>query len=299
MAYDTWMDARLQRILLDLRVPDIARAKVSALSGGITNENFLVASGPDRFVLRVCSKDGEALGIDRARERRCALIAAKLGLGAEPVAHSRKHRATLSRFIDGRPLTPPAAARPANLRRVVRSIKICHNGPAFPGTFSPFKTVRAYHALARRNGVALSREVDRALELMERIELTLGPCRDKRPCHNDLLAANLIDDGNTVRIIDWEYAAMGEPFFDLGNFAVNQKLGPEGLRLLLKEYLGEVRQENLERLELHRLASDLREAFWGFAQAGISRLDFDFNGYAAKHLGRFLRGAISFYGRPS
>ena len=92
---------------------------------------------------------------------------------------------------------------------------------------------------------------------------------------------------------------MGDPFFDLGNFAVNQKLGPEGLRLLLKEYLGEVRQENLERLELHRLASDLREAFWGFAQAGISRLDFDFNGYAAKHLGRFLRGAISFYGRPS
>jgi thiamine kinase-like enzyme len=134
---------------------------------------------------------------------------------------------------------------------------------------------------------------------MSRIERSLGPRRKLRPCHNDLLAGNLIDDGKKIRIIDWEYAAMGDPFFDLGNYAANQELGPEASRFLLKEYLGKVKRDDVERLALHRLASDLREAFWGFAQAGVSRLDFDFNSYAAKHLGRFLRGAMEFYARPS
>ena len=45
-----------------------------------------------------------------------------------------------------------------------------------------------------------------------------------RPCHNDLLNANFIDDGARIRIIDWEYAGMGDPFFDLGNFSINHEL---------------------------------------------------------------------------
>ena len=293
------MNTRIRRVLRDMKGPDLSRAQVSALSGGITNENYLVTTDAGRFVLRVSGKGGELLGIDRARERRCAHIAAQSGIGAELVACSEKYGATLSLFIKGKPLAAAAAARPEILRRVVRSIKICHSGPAFPGIFSPFETVRDYSALARKNGVVFPREAARALDVMRRIEESLGPCRNRRPCHNDLLAGNLIDDGKTIRIIDWEYAAMGDPFFDLGNYAANQRLGPEASRVLLKEYLGRAGKGDAERLELFRLASDLREAYWGFAQSGISRLDFDFVGYAAKHLRRFLTGATQFYARPS
>ena len=38
------------------------------------------------------------------------------------------------------------------------------------------------------------------------------------PCHNDLLNANFIDDGARIRIVDWEYAGMGDRWFDLGNY---------------------------------------------------------------------------------
>ena len=84
---------------------------------------------------------------------------------------------------------------------------------------------------------------------------------------------------------------MGDLFFDLGNFAVNQALNEQQCELLLRLYFGEVRPTDLAHLHLMRLASDLRESFWGFLQLGISELDFDYRGYAQHHLTRFLHNA--------
>ena len=109
------------------------------------------------------------------------------------------------------------------------------------------------------------------------------------PCHNDLLPANLIDDGQRIRIIDWEYAGMGNRFFDLGNFAENHELSAEQEQEFLHTYFGREEPNALPPLRAMRKASSLREATWGFAQAGISRLDFDFRQYAEHHLQRFFR----------
>ena len=98
-------------------------------------------------------------------------------------------------------------------------------------------------------------------------------------------------DGQRIRLIDWEYAAMGDPFFDLGNFAANQTLSEESCRQLLQYYFGVVRPQDLAHLYLMRIASDIRESFWGFLQSGLSTLDFDFRDYALKHLERSLQNA--------
>jgi thiamine kinase-like enzyme len=284
------MNPKIRRILSEVPRLDFSKAEVTQLSGGITNENYKITLGDKRFVLRISGKGGEMLGIDRANERRCAKIAAKAGIGAEIVASLENFGATLTRFIDGAPISRVAAGDPSTLRRIVRSIRKYHGGPKFPGTFSPFEAVRLCHSLAKRSGVRLPAEADKALQAMARLEGALGPCLAPKPCHNDLLAANLIDDGKNIRIIDWEYAAMGDPFFDLGNYAINQELRPEGKRALLKLYLGKTTPADFERLDRYCLASDLREAFWGFAQAGISHIDFDFLGYGNKHLRRFMSG---------
>ena len=84
---------------------------------------------------------------------------------------------------------------------------------------------------------------------------------------------------------------MGDLFFDLGNFAVNQALNKQQCELLLRLYFGEVHPTDLAHLHLMRLASDLRESFWGFLQLGISELDFDYREYAHHHLMRFLQNA--------
>jgi thiamine kinase-like enzyme len=107
------------------------------------------------------------------------------------------------------------------------------------------------------------------------------------PCHNDLLAANFLNDGTRIHIVDWEYAGMGDRYFDLGNYAVNNELDEDRERALLEAYFGEPADaRRYASLRLMRFMSDFREAMWGVVQTGISELDFDFEGYAAKHFGR-------------
>ena len=115
-----------------------------------------------------------------------------------------------------------------------------------------------------------------------------------RLCHNDLLNANLIDDGTRIRIVDWEYAAMGDPWFDLGNLAVNHDLDADAEVALLAAWRGRPpRPSEVARLRLMRVASDLREGMWGVLQSAVSDLGMDFRAYAAEHLERALAAAAT------
>jgi thiamine kinase-like enzyme len=285
------MDQHIEDILGKLPEWDAAGAVVSPLVGGITNQNYRVDTGGETFVLRVGGKGTHLLGIDRGRESICTAIAAQVGVGAEVIHFLAGEDVLVTRFIVGIGITPEMAAQDETLRRIVDSMKRYHTGPAFPGTFSPFETVRNYHTLALTYSVSFPDTLPRVFELMARIEQALAQSGTAytKPCHNDLLASNFIDDGHTIRILDWEYAGMGDIFFDLGNFAVNQSLNEEQCELLLRYYFGEVRSAELAHLHLMRLGSDLRESFWGFLQMGISELDFDYREYAHHHLNRFLQ----------
>lgn len=269
------------------------KATITPLSGGITNQNYRVDIGHESFVLRVGGKGTHLLGIDRERERTCTAIAAQTGVGAEVISYhaSESEEVLVTRFITGTAISPEGAAQPETLRRIVEALRLYHNGPAFPGIFSPFETVRDYHRLAIAHGVALPDALAQVFQLMAQIEEAIGANQQPRPCHNDLLASNFIDDGRSIRIVDWEYAGMGDLFFDLGNFAVNQSLNEEQCELLLRLYFGETRPAERAHLHLMRLASDLRKSFWGFLQLGISELDFDYREYAHHHLDRFLQNA--------
>jgi thiamine kinase-like enzyme len=285
------MDQHIEDILGKIPEWDTAGAVVSPLVGGITNQNYRVDTSGESFVLRIGGKGTHLLGIDRGRESVCTAIAAQVGVGAEVLHFLAGEDVLVTRFIVGIGITPEMAAQDEILRRIVDSMRRYHAGPDFPGTFSPFETVRNYHKLALEYGVSFPDTLPQVFELMARIEQALAQSGTAytKPCHNDLLASNFIDDGHTIRILDWEYAGMGDIFFDLGNFAVNQSLNEEQCELLLHYYFGEVRSAELAHLHLMRLGSDLRESFWGFLQMGISELDFDYREYAHHHLNRFLR----------
>jgi len=270
-----------------------AEAVITPLEGGITNQNYRVEIGNESFVLRIGGKQTHLLGIDRERERICTTVAAHSGVGAEVIFSqtSEDGEILVTRFIAGVPLTAERACSPEVLPRIVAAIKRYHNGPVFPGTFSPFETVHTYHLLAQEYGVSLPATLPEALHLLGQIEAVPGLWQHLRPCHNDLLAGNFIDDGQQIRIVDWEYAGMGDPFFDLGNFAANQALSEEQCAWLVQFYSAQVRPADLAHLHLMRLASDLRESLWGFVQLGISELAFDYHTYAHHHLQRFLQYA--------
>jgi len=283
------LEPHIERIVRQVPGWNAAEAKVSPLEGGITNQNFRLDVGEDTFVLRISGKGSHLLRIDRRHESICTAIAAQLGVGAEVVCFLEAEDVLVTRFIVGTVLTAEAAAQHTTLRRIVASMQRYHSGPTFPGSFSPFATVRNYHRLALERGVEFPHTLPTVFGLMAQIEAALAPNQQIKPCHNDLLASNFIDDGQVIRIVDWEYAGMGDLFFDLGNFAVNQSFNDEQCQLLLQMYFGEARPADLACLHLMRLASDLRESFWGFLQLGISTLDFDYRNYAHHHLNRFLQ----------
>jgi len=264
-------------------------ARFEVLGGGITNHNVKVELDGEVYVLRVAGKDTDLLGIDRRVERDASLAAAALGVGPDVIEFVEPEAWLVTRFIEGEPIPIERMREHENLRRVAGALRAVHGGPAVSGSFDSFRVVERYLDTALSRGGAEPDRYSWAHDLARRIEATRA---DEKHClcHNDLLNANFIDDGERIRIVDWEYAGMGDRF-DLANFAINHELDEGARAALLEAYFGEVTGDEARALELMRFMSDFREAMWGVVQTVVSELDFDFAGYAAEHFGRLERTA--------
>jgi len=265
-------------------------ARWEILGGGITNHNVKVEVEGETFVLRVAGKDTDLLGIDRGVEVEATRAAAALGIGPEVVAFVEPEGWLVTRFIPG--AVPPLETmqKPETVRRVAEALRGFHDGPAIAGRFDSFRVVEEYRRTTLERGGAVPGAYDWAHSVASAVERRREGARPV-PCHNDLLNANFLDDGERLRIVDWEYAGMGDRFFDLANFSINHELDESGREALLAAYFGEVRDDDARALELMRFMSDFREAMWGVVQAAVSELDFDFDGYAAEHFERMQRTA--------
>jgi thiamine kinase-like enzyme len=259
------------------------------LGGGITNHNFKVAVDGGTYVLRIGGKDTELLGIDRSVEHGASLVAAELGVGPEVAGFVEPEGYLVTRFVEGRPIPVEEMRLADTVRRVAEVLRRIHDGPPIPGRFDSFRVVEAYAETAVAHGVTVPEDFDWAHALAGRIQAVRAGA-EPVPCHNDLLNANFLDDG-AIRIVDWEYAGMGDRFFDLANFSINHEFDDVSNATLLEAYAGELRDEDARALRLMRFMSDFREAMWGVVQQGISELDFDFVAYAAEHFGRLRRTA--------
>jgi thiamine kinase-like enzyme len=272
--------------------------EVTPLGGGITNRNYLVRAHGAAYVLRVSGDNTAQLGIDRAVEVAAARAAAEEGLGPEVVYVIEPEGWLVTRYIAGRPIAPGAMREPAMLARVCDPLRRLHQLPGVPAVFTPWQVIEDYHRLVLAhlagNGAGenpLPRNFDWYLDQTRRMAaaLTRPPRLPDFTCHNDLLNENfLLEDGTgRVVILDWEYAGMGDPWFDLGNFAAHHGFDEaEDGRLIEIYFRDEASPRRLARLWLMKCLSDLREAMWGAAQCGLSTLDFDFRGYAQKFFDR-------------
>lgn len=261
------------------------KASVEVLGGGITNHNFKVLLDDGVYVLRIAGRDTELLGIDRGVEHEASLAAAAVGVGPEVVEFVEPEGFLVTRFIEGTIVPVERMREPETIRRVARSLRAVHAGPSLPARFSSFRVVEDYRTTAFAHGTEVPAAYAWARQIARRIERARGAFPE-RPCHNDLLNANFIDDGGRIRIVDWEYAGMGDPFFDLANFSINHELDADGRRQLLEAYFGALRAGDERALDLMRFMSDFREAMWGVVQSAVSEIDFDFAAYTDEHFER-------------
>jgi thiamine kinase-like enzyme len=267
-------------------------ARFEVLGGGITNHNLKVEVDGEQYVLRVAGKDTSLLGIDRMVELGATRAAAALGIGPEVVEFVEPEGWLVTRFVQGETPRPERMREPAMLARVAGALRAFHGGDSISGSFDSFRVVESYRQTAIERGGSVPAAYDWAHEVAARIEATRSTDAPV-PCHNDLLNANFLDDGARLRIVDWEYAGMGDRFFDLANFSINHELDPSQSELLLAAYFGEVRTPDAQALELMRFMSDFREAMWGVVQSAVSELDFDFDAYAVEHFERLEQTAAS------
>jgi thiamine kinase-like enzyme len=267
-----------------------------ALEGGITNRNYKVRFAGEDVVVRLPGKDTELLGIDRAAERAAGELAAGAGIGPEVVAMLEEPPCLITRFLVGEPMSAADLREPAAVAEVAAALRTLHGcEERLPVDFSSFRGVESYAARMADRGATVPSSYEWAAAAALRIESTLtGPEHEPVPCHNDLLAANILRTRRGLQIVDWEYAGMGDRFFDLGNFAVNNELDEAGEAVLLSAYFeAPASERRLATLQLMRFMSDFREAMWGAVQSTISELDFDFDGYCEKHFERMREFAAA------
>jgi thiamine kinase-like enzyme len=263
---------------------------VVQLEGGITNRNFRVNFGGTDYVVRLPGKRTALLGIDREAECLANKAAAELGMAPQVAALLDEPSALVTAFVSGREMKADELREPETIAEVAHDLRKLHDsGTELPSGFDSFRLVEEYAETGREHGSEPPAGYDDALEAAHAIEAAVRdqPGHEPVPAHNDLLPANFLRDGERMQLIDWEYAGMGDRWFDLGNFAVNNELGDEQEAQLLEGYFGEPPDERRRAtLKLFRFMSDFREAMWGVVQAGVSELDFDFREYAQKHFDR-------------
>jgi len=259
------------------------------LAGGITNQNFTVEDRGRRYVVRV-GNDILVHGVVRANELAASRAAYLAGLSPR-VVYAEPGILVLD-FIEGRTFTPQDVRNPANLERLVDMVRRCHRdipqhlrGPA--AMFWVFHVVRDYaHTLSEGNSRHTALLPD-LLARAARLEAAVGPIEVVFG-HNDLLAANFIDDGHRLWLVDWEYAGFNSPLFDLGGLASNSELSPEQAERALSLYFDKPVDDQLRRrASAMTVASLLRETMWSMVSEIHAAVDFDYAAYTAENLRRF------------
>jgi len=266
---------------------------VVQLEGGITNRNFRVRFGGTDYVLRLPGKRTDLLGIDREAECIATKAGAELGFAPRVVTLLDDPPCLVTIFVAGE------SARPGDLRdadaiaQIAAYLRALHDsGTELPTTFNPVRLVQDYAAISQEHGTEPPDGYARALEAANAVEDAIRgqPGHEPVPSHNDLLPANFLRDGSRIQLIDWEYSGMGDRWFDLGNFAVNNEFDDGDDERLLEAYFGEPSDDRaIATLKLFRFVSDFREGMWGTVQSVLSEVDFDFREYAKRHFERLER----------
>ncbi|CAN5865177.1 phosphotransferase family protein [soil metagenome] len=272
---------------------------VDVLAGGITNKNYKVTVDQEAYAVRVCAPNVGIHGINRRVEYQCAKAAAQIGIAPEVIAFLEdlpsSNEVLITRFIDAQPLTPLDSHDPVRLNQIVSILQRYHSLTDFAGRFDVFRIFENCLVFAFSKQAPLPPSIDQVQLAMQRIERALQQLAlPLAPCHNDLLPSNfLLDKNQQLWLIDWEYAGWGDPFFDLGNLAVNHEFDNAQDEALLTAYFGHITTLNLAHLKLMKIVSDAREGIWSFVQWSISTLEFDYAAYGNYHLERFMTNYAS------
>ena len=269
---------------------------IEFLGGGITNFNVSVWDQGKRYVVRV----GEDIVLHQImRFNELAVHEAARAAGIAPaIVHAEPGIMVLD-FVEGQTLDEAAVRQDDMLERIVPLLKRCHTdaaqllrGPIL--TFWVFHVLRDYAATLQDGGSAYIGQLPELLNVSMTLEQSVGPVQLVLG-HNDLLAANFIDDGTRLWLLDWEYGGFNSPLFDLAGLASNNELSEQQEIWMLETYFdAPISEQEFHRYQAMKCASLLRETMWSMVSEIHSRIDFDYADYTQKNMLRFKTALSDF-----
>ena len=248
------------------------------LPGGLTNRNYrFVDAAGVQAVARISEPASALLAIDRDAEFRNASIAAAHGVGPRVVGYAAGKGVSVVEWIDGRTFEAADLDDSATLTRLAEACRRLHSAPAFVHDFDMFAIQGRYLRLVREHGYRMPADYESYLPVVAKIQAAMAAYPlPTVPCHNDLLAANIMDDGAQLWLIDYEYAGNNDPCFELGNIASEANLSHERLDELVALYFGHESRCLSARARLFALMSNYGWTLWAAIQDSVSDVDFDF-----------------------
>jgi thiamine kinase-like enzyme len=256
---------------------------------GMTNRVWKVDTGGEAFCLRLPGS-GAAARIDRRIEERNARLAAEAGVAPE-VLYFDEDGVMLTRFVGGAlPLLPARVNDSAGAieRTAIALSRLHRSGVVFAGNFQAFHTIDSYAAILQRLRAPLSKSEEDGMRTVREIgrALAQNPV-PARPCHCDPTGRNLLDTGERVWLVDWEYSGQNDPSWDLAYFSIESRLDPAGDDTLLGAYFGRAPHAmEVARVAVLKPVAEVLAGLWALIQHAEGNPGGNFRDYAT---GAFAR----------
>ena len=251
------------------------------LTGGLTNTNYKVTVDGIPYFVRIPGASTELLAVNRDNEVYNSRVAALTGVGPQVLHHLPEYQVMVLEFLPGRTLSKELLNATGMPQQIALSLKRLHGGSRFLTDFNMFRLSEYYLQICSQHNIPIPDGYTKMIPEVARIEqaLAVHPV-PTLPCNNDLLAENYIDDGTSLRIIDYEYSGNNDPYFELGNTCQELEFKDDQIKELCQAYFGDAKPGRISRMMLYMIMSDVGWTLWAAIQAKISRIEFDFWGWA-------------------
>ena len=260
---------------------------IEPLEGGITNLNFLVSDSGSKSVVRLGSDIPEHLVY---RSNEIIVSEAAHQIGVSPKLIYNEPGVLVLEFIESKTLEPKTVRE--NLNKIVPIIRKIHDEipnklSGQPQIFWVFYVIKYYSNYLLNNNSSHISLIPSLLKKAEKLEKLSSP-REIVFGHNDLLAANFLDDGSKIWVVDWEYGGFNDPLFDIGGLSSNNDLDENLENEVLEMYFKEKPSKDLIiKYNAMKTASLLRETMWSMVSEITSKIEFNYAEYTSDNLKKF------------
>ncbi len=270
-----------QKILLDQIGPLQGADIVEKLAGGPANDSWLLRRGNERFVARFDQPLVKIFALDRRAERDVLHTVSDAGIGPQVIWSDPDKGVLVTSWIPGSTWSITDIRQPIKLRALAATLRQLHSLPPHGPAFAPGKMAMAY---ARGAGTSIALHL--AEQAAREAEKLLSETGQPSLCHNDLVHSNIIGE-ETVKLIDWEYSAVGDPYFDLAIVVRHHQLEKNLLEGFLTDYFGTAGEKHFSRLDRFCRLYDQLAALWYLSVTGQAGHDAIYDEELERVMARF------------